>query len=61
MKRATLTVCEMAEIIGISRTLAYSLANDPSFYPAFRIGRKQLIDAEKLRMWIDQQTKRKEA
>lgn len=38
--------------LGIGENKAYALAHDPSFYPAFRIGKRILINMEKLDRWI---------
>ena len=53
-----MTIRQFMEYENIGRTLAYQLVNDPSFYPAFRIGkRKILINREKLEKWNEEQTK----
>ena len=44
------------DYMNIGRTKAYELVHDPAFYPAFRIGRKILINKEKLDKWIDENT-----
>ena len=59
--KKNLTVREMAEVLSVSRTTAYSLVNDEGFYPAFRIGRKVLINQEQLEKWIEEQSNRKDA
>lgn len=53
-----LTIKQFMEYQNIGRTKAYELVHDPSFYPAFRIGRKILINMEKLKKWnFDQSMK----
>ena len=52
----TLTVDEMAKSLNIGKNLAYQLANSKTFYPAFRIGRKILINREKLQEWLNDQS-----
>ena len=53
-RRATLTVAELQESLGISRPEAYDLVKQEDF-PAFRIGRKILVSRDGLRHWITQQ------
>lgn len=55
MDKKTISVEQMAVMLGVGRATAYSLANDPSFFPAFRIGRKILISIEKLDEWLAKQ------
>lgn len=55
MNKKTATVEHMAIILGIGRATAYELAHDPSFYPAFRIGRKILINLDRLDEWMKEQ------
>ncbi len=43
------------QILNISKTKYYELVHDPAFYPAFRIGRKILINREQLNRWMDEQ------
>ena len=52
MEKRTLTVSELQAELGIARTTAYELVNSKGF-PAFRIGKKILVNAEKLREWIE--------
>ena len=46
-----LTIKQFMEYQNIGRTTAYQLVHDPEFYPAFRIGRKILINMDKLKKW----------
>ena len=46
-----LTVSQFMTYQNISRKTAYRLVHDESFYPAFRIGKKILINLDKLRKW----------
>lgn len=55
----TLTVPQMANQLNISRTTAYALVKDPSFYPAFRIGNRVLVGAKALESWIIERTEDK--
>ena len=56
IKQANLTIRQFMDYMNIGRTKAYELVHDPAFYPAFRIGRKILINKEKLDKWIDENT-----
>ena len=58
--KQTMKVKELAESLGIGIVTAYQLANSEGFYPAFRIGRKILINRERLQEWLNEQTDRKE-
>ena len=51
---------QFIDYMNISRTVGYRLVHDESFYPAFRIGRKILINVEKLKQWNSEQTMKKE-
>ena len=46
-----LTVEEMAEYLNIGRKTAYELVNSKGF-PSFRIGKRILVNVEKLNEWI---------
>lgn len=54
--KSTLTVIEMADYLHIGRNTAYDLVHSKGFYPAFKIGRKILVNLDKLKQWIDEQT-----
>lgn len=54
--KSTLTVKEMAEYLHIGNNTAYDLVHSKGFYPAFKIGRKILVNLDKLKLWIDEQT-----
>lgn len=51
MTELTLTVEETAEILGISRDLAYKAVNKDDI-PNIRIGRRIIIPREKLSSWL---------
>lgn len=51
-----LSVPEMAEVLGISRAMAYNLINAEGFYPAFRIGKRVIIRVSALEQWLNEQT-----
>lgn len=50
----TLTISQLAETLQISRNTAYALANKEGF-PAFRIGKRMLVNREMLQAWMNQQ------
>lgn len=60
MEKMTITVNELAKTMSIGYTNAYRLANSDGFYPAFRIGRKILINVDKLNQWLDEQTRQED-
>lgn len=49
----SLTVEEMAQELHISRTTAYDLVKQIGF-PAFRVGRKVLVNRRGLQQWMDE-------
>ena len=51
-QKTMLSVEEAGEMLGISRQLAYQLANRDDF-PCLRIGRRLLIPRSKLIEWVD--------
>lgn len=56
IKQVNFTVRQFMGYMNIGRTKAYEMIHDKSFYPAFRVGRKILINKEKLDKWIDENT-----
>lgn len=50
----TLTVKQAAELLQLSEDLVYNLVHRQDF-PSFRIGRKILIDRQRLETWVSQQ------
>lgn len=56
--RLAIDVSEMGKQLNISRKVSYELANSHGFYPAFRIGRKILINVELLKQWMREQSGR---
>ena len=51
----TLTVPEVAEVLGISRAAAYELVRSKDF-PHMKIGTRILVPRDKFLAWIDDQT-----
>ena len=56
MEKATLTVKEAAQVIGVSLPTMYEITEQESFYPLPRLGRKKLILKDRLREWMYDQT-----
>lgn len=55
MNKILLTIAETMEILGVSRSKAYELANRRDF-PSVRIDSKLMINYPRLLEWIDKQT-----
>lgn len=55
IRKNNIEVEEASVYLGVSRTTMYRLVHDESFYPAFRIGRKILINMDKLEKWCFEQ------
>lgn len=55
VQRKTICVSELAEMLSIGEKAVYNLVHSKDFYPAFKIGRKILINVDKLNRWIDEQ------
>lgn len=51
IEKANLTIKQFMEFQNIGRNKAYELVHDSSFYPAFRIGKKILINLDMLKKW----------
>ena len=56
--KQTLTVKELQKILSISRVTAYTLVNSEGF-PAFRIGKKILVNVDALSEWMKKQGEKK--
>lgn len=57
MDKKCISVKELGAVMGISRSVAYSLAQRADFFPAFRLGSKILIRVDALDRWLDGQQK----
>ena len=53
--KVTLTVRDMADLLGISMPKAYELTHQPGF-PVIRVGRKALINKDMLLAWMAEQS-----
>ena len=51
--RLTVTVPEMAEMLGIGRIKAYELANIKGF-PAIRLGKRIVVPVDQLKKWLEE-------
>lgn len=57
-EKVTLTVDELAAVLGVSRPTAYDLVKQKDF-PSFQIGRRILIDKVGLVEWVSKQASKK--
>lgn len=57
MQKMTLTVKEMAELVGVLLPQAYKLT-ERSDFPLVRIGRKKLIPVDELKRWMENEAYR---
>lgn len=51
INKPTVSVSDLTEILGISRTMAYQLVNSKGF-PRVKIGSRIVIPVEALRKWV---------
>lgn len=56
MEKLTITVEEMANVVGVSRPKAYELIHKEGF-PAVRIGRRVVIPIDGLKRWLEEQAR----
>lgn len=56
MSKLTYSAPELAALLGISRSAAYNLIHRADF-PSFRIGKRLLIQQDKLMAWVNEQSK----
>lgn len=54
MEKLTITVEEMANVVGVSRPKAYELIHKEGF-PSVRIGRRIVIPIDGLKRWLEEQ------
>ena len=54
MEKLTVTVDEMAKIVGVSRPTAYELIHKEGF-PTVRFGRRIVIPLDSLKRWLEEQ------
>lgn len=48
-------VAGLCEAMSIGKSTAYELINSESFYPAFKLKGKWLVNVDKLKKWLDEQ------
>ena len=53
--RMTMSVDELSKELGLSRIYCYELVRRPDFYPAFKVGRRILINVNRLEQWMNEQ------
>ena len=58
MEKATLTVAEAAQVLGINKIKMYDITERADFDALIRIGRKKLILTHKFLTWMDRQTEK---
>ena len=51
----TLNAAQLAEVLGIAKSSAYQLLHSEGF-PTLRIGRRMLVQKDKLLLWMDKNT-----
>lgn len=54
-EKKVLTRKEFISLMRISEPKAQELLNSKEFYPAFRIGRRVMINSKLLQKWLDEQ------
>jgi len=58
MQKATFTVEEVGEILGIARSSAFNLVKQDDF-PSFRIGKRIIIPRDSFFRWMDEKAQAK--
>ncbi|MBE6714890.1 MAG: helix-turn-helix domain-containing protein [Ruminococcaceae bacterium] len=56
-EKLTLTIAEAAELVGVSTSKMYQLARIKGF-PAIRVGKRVLVSAKKLPIWVEEQAEK---
>lgn len=54
-EKATMTVKEFANWLGVSLPTAYNITEQENFYPLIRVGRKKLINKQSVNKWLEEQ------
>lgn len=55
-QKLAISVEEMAQMLSVSRPVAYDLTRQEGF-PCFRLGKRVLVNVAGLQRWLDEQTK----
>ena len=53
------SIAELQERTGLSRSMIYKLSREKGF-PAYRVGRRLVLDGQKLGVWLEEREARKE-
>ena len=56
-EKLTLSVPEAAALIGVSASKMYEIVRIQGF-PAIRVGKRVLVNAKKLEIWLDEMTEK---
>ena len=51
----TITVKQLSEMWGLSYVYCYQVVHRPDFYPAFKVGKRILINIDMLNQWMKEQ------
>lgn len=55
MEQLSISVKDLARVLGISKPIAYKLANSKGF-PILQIGRRKVIPVKNLEKWLEENT-----
>lgn len=55
LEKLSISIKELSEVLGISKPIAYKLANSKDF-PILQIGRRKVIPVKKLERWLEENT-----
>lgn len=50
-------IAGLCSALSIGKTTAYNLVNSASFYPAFKLDGKWLVNVDKLKKWLAEQSR----
>ena len=55
IEQLTISVTELSKVLGVSKPIAYRLANSKDF-PVLQIGSRKVIPVKKLEKWLEENT-----
>lgn len=55
LEQLSISVKKLSEVLGISKPIAYKLANSKGF-PILQIGRRKVVPIKKLEKWLEENT-----
>ena len=55
MEQLTISITELSKVLGVSKPIAYRLANSKGF-PVLQIGSRKVIPVKKLEKWLEENT-----